>query len=71
MKPDYIEVVKLWINRFVIELNLCPFARKPYQDDNISYVVVDLENRKFFFDKYVQILEELSGSDIDKKGNHI
>lgn len=30
-----------WIERAVIEFNLCPFARKPYEGEQIRYVVSD------------------------------
>jgi hypothetical protein len=32
---------RCWIERVVIGLNLCPFARKPYEDDRVRYVVSD------------------------------
>ena len=28
-----------WIERVVVELNLCPFARKPYESGQVRYVV--------------------------------
>lgn len=34
---DFIEKTKLWIKTFVIELNICPFARVPFQEDKIRY----------------------------------
>jgi len=32
---------RCWIERVVIALNLCPFARKPYEGDRVRYVVSD------------------------------
>lgn len=32
---------RCWIERVVIELNLCPFARKPYEGERVRYVVSD------------------------------
>lgn len=30
---------RCWIERVVVELNLCPFARKPYESGQVRYVV--------------------------------
>jgi hypothetical protein len=35
-----IEQTKRWLDDFVIALNLCPFARLPYQQDRVRYRVV-------------------------------
>ena len=32
---------RCWIERVVIGLGLCPFARKPYEGDRVRYVVSD------------------------------
>lgn len=40
MKNEIIEQVKGWISEFVIGLNLCPFAKHPFEKGNIHYVVV-------------------------------
>ena len=32
---------RCWIERVVIELNLCPFAPKPYEGERVRYVVSD------------------------------
>lgn len=34
---DFIEKTKLWIKTFVIGLNICPFAKVPFQEDKIRY----------------------------------
>jgi len=42
--PDSENIIaryRCWIERVVIEHNLCPFARKPYEDDRVRYVVSD------------------------------
>ncbi len=36
-----IEETKKWVQKLVIGLNLCPFAKLPFQQDRIRYVVVD------------------------------
>jgi uncharacterized protein len=42
-KP-YIEVTKQWIEKFVIGLNLCPFAKKPFATEKIRYIVFEAQN---------------------------
>ena len=36
-----IEQTKRWIANVVIGLNLCPFARRVFQEERIRYVVTD------------------------------
>jgi uncharacterized protein len=40
-KEQIIETTKLWLERFVIGLNLCPFAKHPFRNDKIRYVVFE------------------------------
>lgn len=40
-KEQVIETTKLWLERFVIGLNLCPFAKHPFKNDKIRYVVFE------------------------------
>ena len=40
-KQQIIETTKLWLDRFVIGLNLCPFAKHPFRNDKIRYVVFE------------------------------
>ncbi len=35
----YIEKTKVWLEKVVIGLNLCPFAKHPFKSDKIRYVV--------------------------------
>ena len=43
-KEQIIETTKLWLERFVIGLNLCPFAKHPFKNDKIRYVVFEGED---------------------------
>ena len=36
---DVIRQTKNWLNEIVIGLNLCPFAARPFNDNNIDYIV--------------------------------
>ncbi len=38
-KEQVIKTTKLWLERFVIGLNLCPFAKHPFRNNKIKYVV--------------------------------
>ncbi|MCB9328266.1 MAG: DUF1415 family protein [Lewinellaceae bacterium] len=38
MKPESIERTKSWVEKFVIGENICPFARYPYERDQIKFV---------------------------------
>jgi uncharacterized protein len=56
-----IDTTKLWVERFVIGLNLCPFARHPFRTDKIKYVVFDGDNQEKLTERLViesnQLLE--------------
>lgn len=55
-----IKVVKAWIEQWVIELNLCPFAAKPFIEDKIRYVVFDKIEVFELMDFFLEELRELS-----------
>ncbi|MBL7813447.1 MAG: DUF1415 domain-containing protein [Saprospiraceae bacterium] len=40
-QKQMIETTKLWLERFVIGLNLCPFAKHPFKNGKIRYVVFE------------------------------
>ncbi len=31
---------KVWLQRFVVGLNICPFAKRPFEEERIKYVVI-------------------------------
>ena len=41
---NYIQETKNWIDSFVIQYNLCPFAKKPFVQDTIRYVIYEGED---------------------------
>lgn len=58
MDIDHIEEVKSWIEKFVVGLNLCPFAKAPFKSDSISYTVTPLRD----YDSFLSSLQlELTG----------
>jgi uncharacterized protein len=48
-----IDTTKLWVERFVIGLNLCPFARHPFRMDKIKYLVFDGDNQEKLTERLV------------------
>ncbi len=67
--PDAESVIarfRCWIERVVIELNLCPFARKPYQADLVRYVVSDAGAPELLLADLEQELELLREADAGK-----
>ncbi len=40
-EADVIEATRRWIERAVIGLSLCPFARKPYEQDSVRIALSD------------------------------
>lgn len=41
---SYIKATQQWVEKFVLALNLCPFAHKPFQEDRIRYVLTESQN---------------------------
>lgn len=48
MKEQLILKTKEWIEKWVIGLNLCPFAKKPFLQNKIRYVVYEKESTEEF-----------------------
>ncbi len=61
LQDKYIAQCKAWLQNFVIELGLCPFAKKPFINERIRYVVIeeeDPEQRLLAFWDEVQLLKQ-------------
>ena len=63
MKKETINTTKKWIEAFVINLNLCPFAAHPFKTGKIRYVVFegkesDLEKFHALCDDEIRFLED-------------
>lgn len=52
-----------WIERVVVELNLCPFARKPYEGGQVRYVVSVAERPEDLLEDVQRELELLRTTD--------
>lgn len=59
----HISLTKQWIDRLVIGLNLCPFAKFPFQDGRIHYQTSDFDDFKPMMEELVELVQVLSASD--------
>ena len=63
-----IAATRLWIERAVIGLNLCPFAKAVYVKEQIRYVVSDAETREellLYLERELDALDQASPSEVD------
>ncbi len=70
MIKETIRITKEWIETFVIQLNLCPFAAHPFKNNKIRYVVFegntdDLEKFHALCDEEIKFLENALVSDVE------
>lgn len=61
--PTVIARTRCWIERVVVEMNVCPFARKPYEGGNVRYVVSAAHSPEDLLGEVQQELELLRASD--------
>ena len=54
-----IEVTRRWLERFVIGLELCPFAAEPYRLERIGYVTCDEPTLEGIYPAFLATLESL------------
>lgn len=54
---------RCWIERVVVELNVCPFARKPYEGGKVRYVVSAAERPEDLIDEVRREFELLRATD--------
>ncbi|MCW8855652.1 MAG: DUF1415 domain-containing protein [Gammaproteobacteria bacterium] len=57
---------KCWIERVVVEFNLCPFARKPFESRGVRYVVSEAESTDTLLNDMHQELELLRQTNPEK-----
>ncbi len=60
MSNKHIEITKRWLETFVIGLNFCPFAQKPYRLDSIRYVLAEATTVEKLLEELMQELQLLS-----------
>ena len=59
---DYIAHTKQWLADFVIGLNLCPFAQKPFSRDKIKYVLFEANDEQALMQLFLEEAFSLSRS---------
>ena len=67
-KQEYINLTKNWVEQLVIGLNLCPFAKLPFQQNRIRYVVELSKSEEDLFHTFlaeVLLLTEKPASEIE------
>lgn len=63
---DVIATTRNWLEKAVIGLNLCPFARAVYAGDRIRYVVSDVKTPEALLEVLAAELEVLAETDENK-----
>jgi hypothetical protein len=59
---NYIKKTKIWIDRLVVGLNLCPFAKYSFQDGNIHYEISDSDDFTPMMQELVELVQMLSAT---------
>lgn len=62
-----IAATRRWLERAVIGLNLCPFARAPHVADRIHYTVSDAVSTEGLLEHVFQALLDLSGANPEER----
>lgn len=62
MEAKIIDRVRNWIEEFVIGLNLCPFAREPFNKDRINYIVADTKDVQQIVSRFREEVTALEAS---------
>jgi hypothetical protein len=65
---DVMRLIHTWLSQFVLPLNLCPFAREPFEKDTIRISVFDGETPKAaldFFKNELALLQTTSVSELE------
>ncbi len=54
-----IKQTKNWLSSFIIELNICPFAKRVYEDDSIDYCVIHSDVLQTQLEGLIETCEKL------------
>jgi len=66
---NYLELTKQWIERLVIGLNLCPFAKHSFDNGLIHYELSDLDSFRPMMEELVILIEKLNNAESDEISN--
>jgi hypothetical protein len=59
MKTNYRNKVSTWLKETIIDLNLCPFAKSPFEKDEIQILINESQEDESILDSLLQELEQL------------
>ena len=62
----YIKQTRCWVEKVVIEYNLCPFARTPTQNNQVRYVVSPAKKIKHLLEDLQRELDLLQQTPVDQ-----
>jgi hypothetical protein len=63
LPQQVIQLTQNWIQQFVINLNLCPFAKHPFKTDRIRYTVFEGSDLESFLKTIVQEVEFIKNTE--------
>lgn len=58
-KKEIIQTTRKWVETFIIGLNLCPFAKMPYENGAVRFVVGESSKMKGFLEIFANEIELL------------
>ena len=67
MKNHPIDATRKWVEEFVIGHNLCPFAKRPFDESRIRFAIcesMDVEEQLTDFWREVELLEKLGSKEL-------
>lgn len=64
-RSDYIELTKEWIKRMVIGLQLCPFAKQPFEKGSIRYFMEESDRPEILMQTVLSELQIISNAKPD------
>lgn len=67
-ETEILTATQVWLEKFIIGHNLCPFAKAVYTKDKIRYVISEADNKKslkIFLEKELQLLQETPIEEIE------
>lgn len=62
-------LTKQWIERLVIGLNLCPFAKYSFSDDLIHYQLSDSDDFRLMMEELVDLIQKLKSTEREEISN--
>ena len=67
----YLDLTKQWIERLVIGLNLCPFAKFSFQEGLIHYELSDSDDFRPMMEELVNLIEKMNSVENDVISNSL